>query len=194
MTTFQKELLRASLQNEEQRALADKLFRAMEIENVDFDVLAIPVIDLRIEDVLPVGQTSDFIKSAGDKLENLMHASIVFDLYFPSKKWVGNIEQMALRDSDYLRSMVRLTVQKMLDHVYYRNSEFGSSEPFIVDNKLASLAEILTDATIKYLNENGIVHILDYNISLRQDFLNNNNMLISEDKIDNLIYWIKKQK
>lgn len=189
MTKFQKEViivLNAVYNKTEFTKFANELFHALEINVIDYKPLAIPVADLDIEAILPVDVQISQITN-GDIMAHLMRASIFFDLYIPSKKWVANLACVYAGKTGYLDSAIAHSVSETVSKVI-------SAECGVFDHLIAShctLKTILCDAVKAYLNKRDITHPLDC-VSALKEKRNENSYLLASDKIDLFIGQIKK--
>ena len=195
MTTFQKEAIIEYYNSHgpmEAPSFADCLFRALEINTVEFEPLVIPVFELEFEKVIPSGYLTEFIKSIKSiEVESIMCLAIVFDLYIPSKKWVANIVASPTKAYEYMGPAISSSVSRTLLSLFKDTVPFNDIQ-FIFGDKMYSLSSIMEDAVKMYLNKNGITHPLNRVPELRVTKLEANGLLIAPDKIDSFIYKIKK--
>lgn len=187
MTQFQKDAIRESLQTKGQEQWVSDLFYALDVKAIDFEPLALPIINLDLEKFIPSGQVSSVVK--GCDIDSLMRSTIVFDLYIPSKKWVANLGTSSAKDSSYLRDAISSSVGRTMNIV----KGDSITEPLMKkeDGKIITLTMVLEDAAMAYLTANGITHPLDSIPALRHP-QNDAGTLLSPENIDKFVSQILK--
>ncbi len=191
MTRFQQEATIALYPwsaADEYAKFAEALFKALTINNIDFEPLAIPVADLDLEAVLPLCVTDSSVIDRV-RIAKFMRSAILFNLYIPSKKWLMNLE-CANRSENYLLDAIRRSVDDTVKHVI-----LGPDDPhgdtFVCAEPRYTMRLMLYDAVYAYLNKRGITHPLDSIAALRGKEYSAS-CLFAQEQIDAIIKQILK--
>lgn len=192
MNQLQKLILLEKCQDVAQKQDLNRLFNILDSNNVEYHTLALPIIDLGIENNLPVDAVTAFAKG----FVKFDDRSIIFDICIPSLGWVFNIERvLGTGFTNYTGRMVEHDVK--LFETGNKDADTLNALNFTKETGIDCNDAISTvqKAVAQKLDEMGLEHPFDNNIALRLKSLENNSeMTFNNENFAQLETLLKKKR